>query len=658
MEPVTDIFVTNTDDCSPGQNPLRGSLRYAINKASGVDAEVTIRVMLPPGSEIKLKASLVINAGNLVIEGNGIILSQSAESLGGTNPKRLMTIEKNAEDETRVTIRRVHFKGSDGGAIQNSETLNLESCIFSNNTAGVINRSGSGGAIYNQGDLYLKGCTFYKNEAGFQGGAICNDKKMELTGNLFYGNSASFGPVIGTKSSSQNTNSKGYNVVDYPFVGDPSPGQDNCGWEKGLEDIFLEVLSFSPKTFRLFPDLSLVTIPPNVLADYPEQDFYGAPIGPKAAAGAVQATMATTGFYLDLEYDPIQGTVSYDPTGPDDDGIISGSGTTLTIVAPPPGYKFSCWQYGTQGYSEKTTLTLNVNSNYIAVRAVFKPYVTSTSDDDTPGTLRYALNNAKDGDTIRFSDEIFGKEIKLNSPLEINDKSITIEGVGLTLTPSNTWSNQESLLNIRTDNKDVVIQRVHFKKGHAAKGGAIYSQDTNLTIESCIFSENSASNSGGAIYSFNMNYEYGYDFAVKGCTFYSNKARNEGGAIYYFNPIIWRDLTLTGNLFYDNSADNGWPILKIESSVSAPSFSYNAVNVPFGTEDNQSGWTGGQNDTTFERLGIPSDPINTTTFEPLFNQLNFITVSEVANFPLTDFYGNDRFPSTSTSSGSAPGAVK
>src|SRR6516162_4449869 len=54
--------------------------------------------------------------------------------------------------------------------------------------------------------------------------------------------------------------------------------------------------------------------------------------------------------------------------------------------------------------------------------------VTSTLDDVTkPGTLRYAVANAGDGDTIRFSPALQGAPIVLTQGELLLDHSVTIE---------------------------------------------------------------------------------------------------------------------------------------------------------------------------------------------------------------------------------------
>jgi hypothetical protein len=125
--------VTNANDSGPG------SLRQALADVKSGDI-----IEINEGLVITLTSQLFISrAINLTIEGSGATLTQT-----GTN--RLLNINSTSAD---VTIRRMHFKDGNytsysdgGGAICNSGTLTLESCIFSGNK--ITSSSARGGAIY------------------------------------------------------------------------------------------------------------------------------------------------------------------------------------------------------------------------------------------------------------------------------------------------------------------------------------------------------------------------------------------------------------------------------------------------------------------------------------------------------------------------------
>jgi hypothetical protein len=254
---------------------------------------------------------------------------------------------------------------------------------------------------------------------------------------------------------------------------------------------------------------------------------------------------------------------------------------------------------------------------------------------------------------IKFSTA--DQTIELESALPEITKSLTIEGGSVTLTPAASWStNTSPLLRITGTTAEVVIRRIHFTKGQGGNsggqsGGAIRNTGI-LTLESCIFSENNPTGMNGiygaAIYSDN-------DLTIRGCTFYGNKAETEGGAVYFAaNPGT---LTLTGNLFYENTASYDPVVHPGGSTVTA---SYNVVDdvTPFGTESAQAGWERGIGDKTFTEVGITtgnSPFVSSTTFVPVsaLQSPGVLPSTRPVDFPTTDFYGTTRtFPG-------APGAV-
>jgi hypothetical protein len=294
-------------------------------------------------------------------------------------------------------------------------------------------------------------------------------------------------------------------------------------------------------------------------------------------------------------------------------------------------------------------------NKHVKMQAVFGRVVTVTNLNDdmysetTPGTLRHALANAQDFDIIRFSGVTPGNStVELYDRLIIN-KSITIEGGGITITRKASWTTVDGssqLLRTVGNYTDVIIHRVHFKSGRTTGPGAaidIYKNRGSLTLESCIFSDNQTNNWGGAI---NIDSALGKIILnIKGCTFYGNTGYG-GGAICTNDS--GSTLTLTGNLFYGNADTNyGRPIVSVPYVISN---GYNTVDVPLGTGGNQSGWNPAPTDKTFTDLSITGIPLNTATFTPV-SGLSIIP-SAPEGFPSTDFYGNARtFPG-------APGAVK
>src|SRR5215471_10925548 len=76
-------------------------------------------------------------------------------------------------------------------------------------------------------------------------------------------------------------------------------------------------------------------------------------------------------------------------------------------------------------------LTIGVLLLYAAVIHAQATTITVTSTNDSgPGSLRQALADANDGDTINFDVSLKGQTIALTSDELVIDKSITITGPG------------------------------------------------------------------------------------------------------------------------------------------------------------------------------------------------------------------------------------
>jgi predicted outer membrane repeat protein len=264
--------------------------------------------------------------------------------------------------------------------------------------------------------------------------------------------------------------------------------------------------------------------------------------------------------------------------------------------------------------------------------------VTSATDTDSyPGTLRWALYNATDGASITIALPP-GSVIELKGTLYIS-KSVTIEGNGVTLTRSPSWttSDSSSQLCIIGSFAQVTIRRVHFKDGRATYYGAGIDNDGELILESCVFSGNQSS-SGGAIYSTNT-------LTLRGCTFYGNTSASYDGAVYFW--ASGKTLTMTGNLFYGNTATSGFSTVYVSGTVVA---SYNAVDKAFGTDSAQSGWAQGTGDTDISADGWP---VSGKSFRLLSGSAAAGVLTTLPEgYPTRDFYGN------TISAGAAAGAVQ
>lgn len=157
--------------------------------------------------------------------------------------------------------------------------------------------------------------------------------------------------------------------------------------------------------------------------------------------------------------------------------------------------------------------------------------VTSTADSGA-NTLRQALADSNDGDTIDFS--VTGTITLSSGELLVND-SITISGPGADILAVD--ANHASRVFHIASGKTVTISGLTITNGAvtgsfpAGAGGGIFNDHSTLTINNSTLSGNSASWSGGGIYS-----QAGFGSAtltINNSTFSSNSAPGSvGGGIF------------------------------------------------------------------------------------------------------------------------------
>src|SRR5438874_2798415 len=125
--------------------------------------------------------------------------------------------------------------------------------------------------------------------------------------------------------------------------------------------------------------------------------------------------------------------------------------------------------------------------------------VTNTNDSG-PGSLRQALADANDGDTINFA--VTGT-IGLTSGELLVSRSITISGPGATNLGVN--GNAKSRVFHIAPGKTVAISALTITNGYANNqpvldGGGMYNDHATLTLGNCTISNNSAFRDGGGVH--------------------------------------------------------------------------------------------------------------------------------------------------------------
>lgn len=226
----------------------------------------------------------------------------------------------------------------------------------------------------------------------------------------------------------------------------------------------------------------------------------------------------------------------------------------------------------------------------LASRAAYATTVTDLSDDasDT-GSLRYAVNNASDGDTINFASNVVGT-ISTTSTLTISH-SITITGPGAALLKVvRSGSTAGDVFDVG-NGITVTINGISISSGTQGRGITNNSTSSTLVVNDCAFPNNapSGNQSGGAIANqgaltvydsvFVGNFAYlggaianGGTATVFGSTFSANQGASNGaaGAIYNIGSM-----TIENSTFFANSAaNNGNAIYNVATlNIKASTFS-------------------------------------------------------------------------------------
>jgi peptidyl-Lys metalloendopeptidase len=228
--------------------------------------------------------------------------------------------------------------------------------------------------------------------------------------------------------------------------------------------------------------------------------------------------------------------------------------------------------------------------------------IVTNNADSGPGSLRDAVNNIVPGGTITFSPALAGQTITLASELLVNNKSLTIDGSGLTPRLSISGNNSVRIFNINTEGAEVAVSlkslvlkngrrtgtqymeygaaiyadlftnlsvdHVTFSGNQAYQAGALYiSPAAIVTITNSEFISNSSQSSAGAIYVKSMG-----ELAIDSSVFSNNSAAWDGGAIVLDSAGT---RLVENTTFSNNTAGSGGAINIIQSSNSDVTLSNN-----------------------------------------------------------------------------------
>jgi hypothetical protein len=247
------------------------------------------------------------------------------------------------------------------------------------------------------------------------------------------------------------------------------------------------------------------------------------PGGPTTFASGGSVTLnssSATGNQWYLNGNPIGGATN--------SSYVANAGGNYTVVVTTNGCSSPA--------SDAATVTICPNSSIV-----------TNANDSGPGSLRQAILDACDGATITFDMNQVVSPIMLTTGELLINKNLTIQGSGgLTISGNNARRIFRIASGAVTISGLTITQgRANSSSSPAGIGGAIYNAG-NLTLDSCIISNNNADSSGGGIYNFT-----GGMLTITNSTLSGNTANGAsgGGALVDFNgsTLNVSNSTISGN---------------------------------------------------------------------------------------------------------------
>jgi hypothetical protein len=159
--------------------------------------------------------------------------------------------------------------------------------------------------------------------------------------------------------------------------------------------------------------------------------------------------------------------------------------------------------------------------------------VTNTSDSG-PGSLRQALADANNGDTIIFDPSLNGRNIGLSTGELVIDKSVTVNGPGPNLLGVFGSPNGSFRIFHVMPNTTVTIASLNITRGGSDQrgGGGILNDHAILTLDSCLVQNSGTAqySAGGGVY--NDGSGGSATLTILNSTVRGNRAYSAGGGIY------------------------------------------------------------------------------------------------------------------------------
>ena len=179
--------------------------------------------------------------------------------------------------------------------------------------------------------------------------------------------------------------------------------------------------------------------------------------------------------------------------------------------------------------------------------------VTTSIDEDngnaSPGngtgtSLREATKYASAGDTVTFAPALSGQTVSVTNGLIGITKSVTIDASALADGVVINGHGSNSLFHCGSVTTNT-LTGLTLTGGHSAFGGGALLNDSVLTVNQCVFTNNSA-NEGGAIFNFAT-------ITVNNSTLVGNRARFAGAIEGDGGPVTLNQCTIVGNISTNDS---------------------------------------------------------------------------------------------------------
>ncbi|MBO7707816.1 MAG: hypothetical protein J6S42_03975, partial [Thermoguttaceae bacterium] len=175
---------------------------------------------------------------------------------------------------------------------------------------------------------------------------------------------------------------------------------------------------------------------------------------------------------------------------------------------------------------------------------------TSWSDTDAIVSLREALARASDGDTINFDASLSGGTITLSGSQLNVGKAVTIDASAIGgITINADGRSRAFYVDSGSEANPVELIGLTVTGGNTDFGGGIFNSGA-LVITNSTISGNSASESGGGIYSEGTGTDYAA-LTVTGSVIFGNTGYGKGGGICG----VFSTLTITGSTITGNAVD-------------------------------------------------------------------------------------------------------